>query len=365
MTLPKVDIKNFVCTPDNYPNCRLEGSDIVLSDDRIERDGCYDISSELESGQTLNIYIPKTIKYKEYIADFCVAYAIYFLFLILVSLLSSRSSRELTKKFYELIEYIRSERMYLQSECETGIDIDDELFPVYSKLCMLVGEINRFHAEKERLMAENTKLQFEFAQAQINPHLLYNSLSVIKWDCLKYSAYDISDKIGLLADYYRASINKNESEYRFFNEVELIEKYIGLVSIIHGIEYKYTIDFDEALLQYHTIRHIFQPFVENAVLHGINRMQDGHILIGGYFSNNKITLIVKDNGCGIDKDKLEKVRNYESDNSESYGLRNTIRRIKLHYGEGSIVKIESEPNCGTKISIIIDDDSDRNENNTV
>lgn len=351
--LAKTDMEKLACTAGNYPNCRLDSSDIALTDGALSRNGCYVINSDLKNGLTLSVYIPKSMKYKRFFIDFGVAYVIYILFLVFVFVTSAKKSEELTKKFYSLIEYIRSEKLYLQSGSEIESDMDDELSSVYSKLCLLVSEINGFHAEKESLMAENTKLQLEFAQAQINPHLLYNSLSVIKWDCMRYSAYDISDKISLLADYYRASINKNQSEYSFFNEIELIKKYISVISMIHGTEYKYTIDFDDELLRFHTIQHIFQPLVENAILHGINRMADGHILISGHVADDKVILFVQDNGYGMDEDKLEKIRNYKNDNSAAYGLRNTLLRIKLHYGEDSVINIESNPDRGTKITIIL------------
>lgn len=362
VTLPKADMENFVCHAENYPNCRIESSDIALTDGAAARDGCYVINSDLKNGLTLDVYIPKSVKYKKYLVDFGVTYVVYLLFLLFVFFSSAKTSAELTKKFYGLIEYIRGEKLYLQPNSEVGLDADDELYSVYNKLCLLVSEINSFHSEKEQLMAENTKLQLEFAQAQINPHLLYNSLSVIKWDCMRYSAYDISDKISLLADYYRASINKNQSDYRFFNEIELIKKYISVISIIHGIEYKCTVDFDENLLQYHTIQHIFQPLVENAVLHGINRMKNGVVLISGHFAGDKIILFVKDNGYGMDKDKLEKIRNYESDNTAAYGLRNTLLRIKLHYGNDSVIKIESKPDDGTKITFILNNRAGKDDN---
>lgn len=347
------DIIKLVGTAENYPNCQISDSDIVLANGVISQKGKYTISSNLMNGQTLNVNIPKVAKFKMYAGNYCTAYLIFLIFLVFVFVVSAKTSSGLTKKFYSLIEYISDERLYLRPYDDGGIDKNDELFSVYDKMFRLVGEINQFHTEKEKLMEENTKLQLEFAQAQINPHLLYNSLSVIKWDCMRYSAYDVSDKISLLADYYRASINRNQSKYTFSDEIELIKKYISVISKIHSTEYKYTIDFDAELLEYHTIQHIFQPLVENAILHGINRMEKGYLEISGHIVDDRIILSVKDNGYGMDNEKLEKIKNYENDDSAAYGLRNTLLRIKLHYGAGSVVKIESKLNHGTRITIMV------------
>lgn len=353
ITISKNDITRFVTASENYMNTQVSESDIVLAEGVASRKDNYTISAKLVNGLTLNVNIPKNTKYKMYFTNFCVAYLIFLIFLAFVFTVSSRTSKELTKKVYSLMEYIGDEKLYLQPYDGTEFDKSDELFFVYDKMRKLVGVINQFHAEKEKLMEENTKLQLEFAQAQINPHLLYNSLSVIKWDCLRYSAYDVSDKISLLADYYRASINRNQSKYTFREEIELIRKYISVISKIHSTEYKYSIDFDDELLDYHTIQHIFQPLVENAILHGINRMENGFLEISGHIVTDRIVLSVKDNGYGMEKQKLEKIKNYENDDTAAYGLRNTLMRIKLHYGEGSVIKIESKLNGGTKIIIMV------------
>lgn len=362
ISMSKSDISRLIGASENYPNCQVSDSDIVLAKDAVFQKGNYTISANLINGLTLNVNIPKTVKFKKYLINYCLTYFIFFIFSVFVFVVSAKTSKSLTKKFYGLIEYIGNEMLYLRPYDDGEFDKNDELYSVYDKMRCLVGEINHFHDEKEKLMEENTKLQLEFAQSQINPHLLYNSLSVIKWDCLRYSAYDVSDKISLLADYYRASINRNQNSYTFRDEIELVKKYVSVISIIHGTEYKYTIDFDNKLLDCHTIQHIFQPLVENAILHGINRMKNGYLEISGHILDDRIILSVKDNGYGMEEEKLKKIQNYESDVSESYGLRNTLRRIKLYYGNDSVIRIESKLNQGTRIIIMLNNSEQNNKN---
>ena len=100
-----------------------------------------------------------------------------------------------------------------------------------------------------------------------------------------------------------------------------------------------------------------QPIVENAIIHGIQEADDrkGLIMIEGSINNSIIKLSVKDNGIGMNNDKLKEILiniQKESDSSESYGLKNVNQRIKHYFGDKYGINISSEYGRGTVVEII-------------
>ena len=95
-----------------------------------------------------------------------------------------------------------------------------------------------------------------------------------------------------------------------------------------------------------------QPLVENAIEHGVDLLEDrrGMIRITGRSDEEKIYLIVEDNGVGMDGETLASVLDLQT---RGYGVRNVNERIRLYYGEEYSLKIESEPGRGTRCVITI------------
>jgi two-component system sensor histidine kinase YesM len=112
---------------------------------------------------------------------------------------------------------------------------------------------------------------------------------------------------------------------------------------------------------------IVQPLVENAISHGVEiNGGNGKIEINISKAENVLCITVSDNGTGIDKDKLDKVRCeleseeiHDSDKKEGMGiaLKNINNRIKLEYGEAYGLQIYSKKGEGTVVSIYLPIDS--------
>ena len=101
-----------------------------------------------------------------------------------------------------------------------------------------------------------------------------------------------------------------------------------------------------------------QPLVENALYHGIkNKRGVGKIEIKGEKKYDRIIISVKDNGIGMTKEDLERVRNGmvfgKSEDNSVFGLYNVNERIRLKFGEKSGVSIDSEYNVGTVAEIVL------------
>ncbi len=89
--------------------------------------------------------------------------------------------------------------------------------------------------------------------SKLNPHLLYNSLSVIKWKSLASQDQDTYQLIEYMTKYYRAALSKGNPIFTFGQELELIKNYVAINQFAHGEDYQLEIDVDPEIYQNYTI----------------------------------------------------------------------------------------------------------------
>lgn len=189
-------------------------------------------------------------------------------------------------------------------------------------------------------------------QAQINPHFLYNSLSLINWMALETDQEDISKITLSLSTFYRTALNKGKNILRVRDEIKNMRSYLDIQLMMHDHEFDVDVEIDECILDYNILNLILQPLIENAIDHGIDLKTNGRggIKIIGKKQNDEIVLIVSDNGVGMSKEQAESIL---TNKSNGYGVKNVNERIKLYYGEQYQLKIESEIGIGTKVKVTI------------
>ncbi len=208
---------------------------------------------------------------------------------------------------------------------------------------------------KEVYESEITQKKYEMKalQNQINPHFLYNSLSLINWKAIENGNKDISNITLALSNFYRTSLNKGRNTLSVAEEISNVKSYIEIQLMMHDNEFDVEYDIDNSILEYETLNLILQPIVENAIEHGIDVKDGGErgkITIKGWMEDGKIYISVTDNGVGMDE---EKAKSIITQNSKGYGIRNVNERIELYYGEEYCLKIKSEPGNGTCITVCI------------
>lgn len=196
-------------------------------------------------------------------------------------------------------------------------------------------------------------------RAQINPHFLYNSLSLINWKAIEYEQDDISRITLALSNYYRTSLNKGKNTLMLEQEVSNVRSYIEIQQVMHDNSFDVDIDISSDILKAESLNLILQPLVENAIDHGIDLLTDrrGVITIKGsrcpYINtaNENIDIVclsVADNGVGMDENMCKSFLTAES---KGYGARNVNDRIRLFYGEEYHLEVKSIVGAGTTITI--------------
>ncbi|MFR7971001.1 MAG: sensor histidine kinase [Lacrimispora saccharolytica] len=228
-----------------------------------------------------------------------------------------------------------------------------------------IGQIgdafNVLNVKIQRLIRENyekkIKLQSEelnLMQEQINPHFLYNALSVISAMALRERGMQTVKSVKYLADFYRISLNKGKQTLSIQEEVELLKNYMKIQKLRFGSSIQVEYDIKKELLTLKTIKLLLQPLVENSIHHG--RKSDEEVLmirVRVQLDGERVCFSVEDNGVGIEQDKLEKLRSQLEKFEEGYGLKNVHNRVRLTYGEEYGVKIESVFGKGTRVLVYI------------
>lgn len=228
-----------------------------------------------------------------------------------------------------------------------------------------IGQIgdafNVLNVKIQRLIRENyekkIKLQSEelnLMQEQINPHFLYNTLSVISAMALRERGMQTVKSVKYLADFYRISLNKGKQILSIQEEMELLKNYMKIQKLRFGSSIQVEYDIKKELLTLKTIKLLLQPLVENSIHHG--RKSDEEVLmirVRVQLDGERVCFSVEDNGVGIKQDKLEKLRSQLEKFEEGYGLKNVHNRVRLTYGEEYGVKIESVFGKGTRVLVYI------------
>lgn len=237
-------------------------------------------------------------------------------------------------------------------EIHVTSDARDEVGELIRGFGKMIDEINHLISEVYESKIAQKEYEMKALQAQINPHFLYNSLSLINWKAIEAEQADISRITLRLSSFYRTALNKGKNILKIRDELNNMRAYIDIQLMMHDDEFDVEIDVDERILDYETLNLILQPLIENAIDHGIDLLEDrrGKIKILGKQEEDKVYLIVEDNGVGMEKEKAEVIL---TQGSKGYGVRNVNERIQLYYGKEYSLHVESIVGTGTKITICI------------
>ena len=199
------------------------------------------------------------------------------------------------------------------------------------------------------------KSEFDTLQSQINPHFLYNTLDIIVWMIENEKQGDAVRAVTALARFFRISLSKGKSIITVADELEHVRNYLMIQHMRYKNKFTYSIEADEEVLELASLKLILQPLVENAIYHGMEFMDgDGEICIRAWRQNSELFLSVEDNGLGMTEEQVKRLfedtEHVSSRRGSGIGVKNVNERIRLYFGSGYGLIIESEPDEGTKVT---------------
>lgn len=192
-------------------------------------------------------------------------------------------------------------------------------------------------------------------QAQINPHMLYNTLETIQWKA--YSLTDGYNEVVMmlesLSSILKYSLNPATEMVSIGEEIDNTVNYIRLVKFRYADQFRVIWDYSEDVIQYKTMRLMLQPIIENAINHGArqNKQRMTYIKICISCVDEVIQVRILNTGAGMTAEQLEKVQetlNRDFAPAKGMGLYNINKRLQLQYG--THLTIHSKPEHGTVVS---------------
>ncbi len=200
---------------------------------------------------------------------------------------------------------------------------------------------------------EKQETELQLLRTQINPHYLYNTLEIMHMKAYMCQDYETSTMAELLGQNLQYGLRNTTKEVPLEEEIHQLNIYRAILAYQYNERIQFNICIDRELYSCRVLKLVFQPIVENAVIHGItDSHQILHIDILGYREEERLYIQVSDDGCGMSEEQLEALRrDIDSPSSNSIGLRNVCRRISLNYGPDYKVNIESQEGMGTMIML--------------
>ena len=245
---------------------------------------------------------------------------------------------------------------------ETGLRLEglksDEIGELGRAVNEMLDRIQSLIAEEYDAKLLLRQTEYKALQAQVNPHFLYNSLDTMSGLALSRGCDEVSALCRALSNIFRYSIDMKDDLATVASEIVNVKNYMYVMNARSGHAASLDIRIDTALLAEKVPRLSLQPLVENALLHGLkNKRGEKSVVVEGRAREGRIELAVVDNGVGMDARGLEESFSGGAGEAlaqdSSIGLRNIDARIKLLFGEGYGVSVESEPGAGFRVSFAV------------
>lgn len=214
------------------------------------------------------------------------------------------------------------------------------------------------HEELQKIEMEKRldAAKLELLKSQLNPHFLFNTLNMIA--CMaKLEDADTTEKMIIcMSNLFRYNLKTPETMVFLIKELQVVNDYMYIQRMRFGSRVKYQIickvDADNVVIPSFTL----QPIVENAIIHGISKKeQGGNITLRIWEKDNRLIISIADTGIGMDKERLAELKNALKTHATAkvgIGVGNIYKRIHSIYPDGRF-EIYSRENVGTIVQMMI------------
>ncbi|GAA3407962.1 sensor histidine kinase [Paenibacillus hodogayensis] len=325
--------------------------------------GYYAIPFELKSAQDrMVLFVGKTSVWQRLGSKLAIPLVMLLGLVLTIAFTIKSVTFLLTKRLTDLMGTVRTGMDGLEpAAASTAEEGNDELGQLDRTFKELVVHIHEHYRQAAAHEVERRLLETELLQLNINPHVLYNTLSSIKW---VYGSGDgkLDKLIDDMVDFYRLFLNRGEASRPLVQEIGMVEKYMEIHKFSYDAEFDYEVSIDEAVRETVLLRNMLQPIVENGIVHGISRLHEGgRLTITAGRDGDCVVIEVADNGPGMDRAPAallaEETASGGRESSAAtrfgsgYALTNIDRRIKLYYGESYGIRIAGSPGAGTVVTL--------------
>jgi two-component system sensor histidine kinase YesM len=279
------------------------------------------------------------------------------LFLASAIALAIMLSRSITGPIGRLSETMRrfgSGELRLRSGRTRG----DEIGRLQESFDHMAGEIEQLLAAVGEEHRRRRKLELDVLEEQINPHFLYNILDSLNWMAQRAGQQELGEMVAALARFFRIGLSGGRDVIPVVDELEHARNYLVLSRMRFRDCFRFGFEVEDGVERLRTPKIVLQPLIENAISHGLDKAaRDGEVRVRCWTDDGDLLFSVQDNGRGIAPDALAEIRRRlergegEPEYEGGIGLLNVSQRIRLHYGDGYGLAIESAPGRGTTVTV--------------
>lgn len=250
-------------------------------------------------------------------------------------------------------------RMYDVSQGQFDVSIrntaKDELGDLEILFNSMSGRLGMLVEDITQAKLKEREQSFKALQAQINPHFIYNSLSLLRWRALELQDEKQLRTIDALTAFYRLALDNKINVIQIKGELDHVRAYLDIQEMRYPGRVTIEWHIEQELLELYTIKLLLQPIVENCYLHGnITGKKGGVIRISAQLEQENIRFEVFDNGIGISREMLEQIKlGKQAGNGNGYGTANIRERLQLYFENKHEFTIDSKENEWTAATIII------------
>ncbi len=221
-------------------------------------------------------------------------------------------------------------------------------------------EIRRKNEERLQSLRQQHRAEMEALESQINAHFICNTLGCINYEAIEAGNHQVSVLIKKLSNILRYTFDQRCQTVYMFQEIAWVDQYLYLQKNRYETLFDYEIRFPDAYHYWPCCKLIFQPFVENSILHGFKGREiesgGGIIRITGEGFGDWLQIVIEDNGTGMEPRQAAAVREVlaqkrdggiESQKGAGIGIRNVVTRMHMFYGEDLDITLQSAVGEGT------------------
>ncbi|GGD96117.1 sensor histidine kinase [Paenibacillus nasutitermitis] len=234
------------------------------------------------------------------------------------------------------------------------------------RINQLITEVYESELNRKELKLRNRESELYALQTQINPHYLFNTLNAICGSLLENGDKANAEIVKLLARSFRNVLNRAGHLIDLKEERDIVETYLRIQVFRFGDRLVYETDIPEELADCPIPRLSLQTIVENTIVHVLEKVESVTVVLihARALEDNQCLITVEDNGPGMLPKQLEQVIDGINDASDvtgttHIGLRNVHQRLRQMYGAPYGLHIESGPDWGTRVSILLPMNTER------
>lgn len=204
-------------------------------------------------------------------------------------------------------------------------------YSLIGALVLLTGLIVFIFRTLKKVQIKNKKIALQSLRREMNPHFIFNSLNSVNHFIATNNELEANQYLTKFSKLMRGVMENSAEDFiPFQQELDLLQNYLALEKTRFADKFDYEIEVAESLnMQSLKVPGMLvQPFLENAVWHGLRyRTDKGFLKLSFEKENQHLKITIEDNGIGIEESKKQKTRHQKT--REGRGMKNTLERISL------------------------------------